>query len=203
MLVPSYSPVVKTMKPTQKSITLLCVNTALSVLTGRSGGVCILCHISKCVVDVTNTRTITIHPNQKPWLTAEVRSLLRARDSTFRISDTEVLRAARRNLTKGIKRAKADYALKIQGHFSTNDPQSMWASIKSITDYNRRDTECPRDPSLPDANPNPTLFMLALRTDVQAESRDINIRMLKSRPLNGTMNIRRDCFPKLISNASI
>ncbi len=107
-------------------------------------------------------------------MTAEVISLLRARDSTFRISDTEALRAARRNLTKGIKRAKADYALKIQGHFSTNDPQSMWASIKSITDYNRRDTECPRDPSLPDANPNPnsTFFMLALRTDVQAESRD-------------------------------
>lgn len=29
--------------------------------------------------------------------------------------------------------------------------QRMWAGIKSITDYRRGDTECSRDPSLPDA----------------------------------------------------
>lgn len=172
MLAPSYSPVVKTMKPTQKSITVWPGNAA-SVLqhcfestdwqvfreaATDAGEVdleeyasSVTCYISKCVDDVTTTRTITIHPNQKPWLTAEVRSLLRARDSAFRKGDTEALRVARRNLSTGIKRAKADYALKIQGHFSTNDPQRMWDGIKSITDYKRGDTECSRDPSLPDA----------------------------------------------------
>jgi len=163
MLVPSYSPVVKTMKPTQKTITLWPSN-ATSVLqhcfestdwqvfkkaATNAGEVdleeyasSVTCYINKCVDDVTTTRTITIHPNQKPWLNAEVRSLLRARDSAFRNGDTEALRVARRNLCTGIKRAKADYALKIQGHFSTNDPQKMWSGIKSITDYKRRDIEC-------------------------------------------------------------
>ncbi len=105
--------------------------------------------ISKCMDDVTSTRIIIIHPNQKPWMNAEVRTLFRARDSAFRSDDAAVLRAARRKLTAGVKKAKAAYAEKIQGHFFL--PTTMWAGIKAITDYNSRDTECPRNPSLPDA----------------------------------------------------
>ncbi|KAI3368067.1 hypothetical protein L3Q82_026889, partial [Scortum barcoo] len=56
-----------------------------------------------------------------------------------------------RQLTAGVKRAKAAYAQRIQGHFTSNDPRSMWRGIKCITDYNTRDAQCPRDPSLPDA----------------------------------------------------
>ncbi|KAI3351519.1 hypothetical protein L3Q82_020375 [Scortum barcoo] len=95
--------------------------------------------------------TVTEYPNQKPWLNAEVRSLLKARDAAFRSGDRLALRAARRQLTAGVKRAKAAYAQRIQGHFTSNDPRSMWRGIKCITDYNTRDAQCPRDPSLPDA----------------------------------------------------
>ncbi len=42
-------------------------------------------YISKCVDDVTSTRIITIHLNQKPWMNAEVGTLLRARDSAFQV----------------------------------------------------------------------------------------------------------------------
>ncbi|KAI3375837.1 hypothetical protein L3Q82_004114 [Scortum barcoo] len=84
-------------------------------------------YISKCTEDVTNTRTVTEYPNQKPWLNAEeVRSLLKARDAAFRSGDRLALRAelARRQLTAGVKRAKAAYAQRIQGHFTSNDPRS-------------------------------------------------------------------------------
>lgn len=74
--------------------------------------------------EVTYTRIITTHPNQKPWMNVEVRALLRAWDSAFRSGDTATLRVARRKLTASIKRAKTAYAAKIQGHFSTNDPWS-------------------------------------------------------------------------------
>lgn len=69
----------------------------------------------------------------------------------FRSCDADALRTARRSLTAGIKRAKADYTTKIQRHFTSNDPRSMWWGIKCITDYNRKNVECPSDPSLPDA----------------------------------------------------
>ncbi|KAK1789495.1 hypothetical protein P4O66_015415 [Electrophorus voltai] len=38
-------------------------------------------YISKCIGDVTVSKTITTRPNQKPWMTAEVHMLLRNRDS--------------------------------------------------------------------------------------------------------------------------
>lgn len=65
-------------------------------------------YISKCVDDMTTTRTTTTHPNQKPWLNGEVRSLLRAQDFAFRSEEASA------NPAVGIKRAKAEYALKIR-----------------------------------------------------------------------------------------
>lgn len=108
-------------------------------------------YISKCVDDVATTRTVTVCVNQKPWLNAEVSSLLRTKDAAITTSDTQSLREAKRNMTVGITRAKASYAQKIQGHFSSTDPSSMWRGIKSITDYDKKGMECPRDPSFPNA----------------------------------------------------
>lgn len=105
----------------------------------------------QCVKDVTTTRTVVTHTNQKPWLNAEVRSLLKARDAAFRSGDAPALTAGRRQLTGGIRRAKDANAQRIQRHFSTNDPRSMGKGIKCITDYTCRGAQCPRDPALPDA----------------------------------------------------
>ncbi|KAI4879509.1 hypothetical protein NFI96_030060 [Prochilodus magdalenae] len=144
----------------------LCCRTVSAAQTGRSSGRLLRVrgswiwrithllsswYISKCVEDVTTTKTVTCYPNQKPWLNGEVRSLLKARDAAFRSGDSQELRRARRELTTGVKRAKAAYALKIQGHFSSQDPRSMWRGIKCITDYKTRDAQCSKDPSLPEA----------------------------------------------------
>lgn len=108
-------------------------------------------YISTCINDVTTTKKIIMCPNQKPWLNGVVRSLLKARDAAFRSGDAVALRAARRELVVGIENAKATYALRIQDHFYTNDPRSMWRGIKCITGYKGKDAECPLEPSLPDA----------------------------------------------------
>ncbi|KAI3362739.1 hypothetical protein L3Q82_001805 [Scortum barcoo] len=172
MVLPAYRPLLRRHTPTQRTITVW-PSDAVPALQDcfqrtdwqifreaavREGEVdleeytsAVLGYISKCTEDVTSTRTVTGYPNQKPWLNAEVRSLLKARDAAFRSGDRLALRAARRQLTAGVKRAKAAYAQRIQGHFTSNDPRSMWRGIKCITDYNTRDAQCPRDPSLPDA----------------------------------------------------
>lgn len=136
----------------------LCYRTALLALTAMSSKTndrevdldeyasSITSYIIKCVNAVTSTRAITVHLNQNPWLNVKVKVLLRAWDSVFRSGYADSLRAARRNFTTGIKRAKSEYALTIQGHFSTNDPQSMWMVTtvhRTITDYNNRDNGRP------------------------------------------------------------
>ncbi len=69
-------------------------------------------YIKTCIDDVTVTKTITTRANQKPWMTAEVRGLLKTRDDAFRSGDKAVLKTARANLSRGIKKAKRLYAQK-------------------------------------------------------------------------------------------
>ncbi len=49
-------------------------------------------YIKKCMDDVTVTKTITTRANQKPWMTAEVRGLLKTRDEAFRSGDKAALK---------------------------------------------------------------------------------------------------------------
>ncbi|KAK3507849.1 hypothetical protein QTP70_001424, partial [Hemibagrus guttatus] len=44
-------------------------------------------YIGKCIDNVIVSKTITTCSNQKPWMTAEVRALLKSRDSAFRAGD--------------------------------------------------------------------------------------------------------------------
>lgn len=131
MLVPTYSPVLKSRKATHKTITVWPTE-AVPMLqdcfcttdwqmfreAASEGGMVnlqeyissVLGYINKCVEDVTTIKTMVIPSNQKPWLNAEVHCLLRARDAAFRAGDADALRAARRSLTAGIRRAKSNYA---------------------------------------------------------------------------------------------
>ncbi len=172
MLIPAYRPLLKLAKPVQKLITIWPEN-ATSTLQD-----CFQCtnwnmfkeaatynnhtdlqeytetvtaYIKKCMDDVTVTKTITTHANQKPWMTAEVRGLLKTRDEAFRSGDKAALKTARANLSCGIKNAKRSHAQKINNHFTdSRDTQSLWQAIQTITDYKPPPQACDDDPSLPD-----------------------------------------------------
>ena len=115
-LVPTYRPVLKSRKAAQRTITVWpdeavpmlqdCFQTTdwqmFREAAAESGDVnleeytsSVLGYIKKCVEDVTISKTITIPANQKPWLNADVRSLLRVRDAAFKSGDAEALKAAR------------------------------------------------------------------------------------------------------------
>ncbi len=81
--------------------------------------------------DVTVTKTITTRANQKPWMTAEVRGLLKTRDEAFRSGDKAALKAARANLSCGIKMQNGHMFKKINNHFTdSRNTQSLWQAIR-------------------------------------------------------------------------
>ncbi len=93
-------------------------------------------YITKCIDDVTVTKSITVRANQKPWLTGEVYRLLKARNAAFRAGDEEGLKTARANLSRGIREAKRQYSRRIAHRFSdSRDTRSLWQGIQTITDY--------------------------------------------------------------------
>ncbi len=69
-------------------------------------------------------------------MTAEVRGLLKTRDEAFRSGDKAALKTARANLSRGIKKAKHQYAKKINNNFTdSKDTRTLWQAIQTITDY--------------------------------------------------------------------
>ncbi|KAK1786349.1 hypothetical protein P4O66_018038, partial [Electrophorus voltai] len=109
-------------------------------------------YISKCIDDVTVSKTITTRPNLKQWMTAEVCMLLRTCDSAFRTGDREALRKTRAKLSRAIREAKRAHAQRIHGHFKdTGDTRRMWERIRAITNYRKTSPSCDSDAILPDA----------------------------------------------------
>uniref|UniRef100_A0A669B6K4 Reverse transcriptase domain-containing protein n=1 Tax=Oreochromis niloticus TaxID=8128 RepID=A0A669B6K4_ORENI len=95
----------------------------------------VLSYIRNCVDNVTVNKRVRVFPNQKPWMNSEVQSLLKSRNTAFKSGDRAAYRAARADLSRGIRKAKAAYRRRIEDHFADNDPRKMWQGINHITNY--------------------------------------------------------------------
>ena len=83
----------------------------------------VLFYIKCCMENITTTKQICVFPNNKPWMTRGVRLLLKTRNTAFQSGDVQQYKAARANLKRGIKDAKAAYKQKIEDLFSSSDPR--------------------------------------------------------------------------------
>ena len=167
---PAYRPLVKVTKPVQKQVRVWpegssetlqdCFNTTdwkvfkQAVTYNNNTDLqeyadTVTGYISKCIEDVTVLKTITVRANQKPWLTGEVYRLLKARNAAFSAGDEVGLRAARTNLSRGIRKAKRQYSRRIAHRFSdSRDTRSLWRGIQTITDYKPPPQTCDSSTSL-------------------------------------------------------
>jgi hypothetical protein len=64
--------------------------------------------INKCIEEVVPTVTVRIYPNQKPWITGNIRTELKGRAAAFkeRVSNLEAYKKSRYALRRTIKQAK-------------------------------------------------------------------------------------------------
>ena len=100
----------------------------------------VLSYIRYCADNVTLEKCIRVFPNQKPWMTGIVRSLIEDRNTAFRSGDRAQYSTARTDLRRGIIAAKVAYTKKIEDHFSDGDPRQAWQGIKKITNYKGSNT---------------------------------------------------------------
>ena len=147
LLTPAYTPLCRQTKPTKKTITTW-PEDALPRLQDCFEQTqweafyhedlatfvdTVLSYIKYCIWNVTVVKCIRVFPNQKQWMTSQVRTLLRARDSSFRSGDRALYSAARADLRRGIRWAKVEYKRRIEEQL--NNPRQVWQSIQTITNY--------------------------------------------------------------------
>lgn len=86
----------------------------------------VLSYIKHCTDTITTEKHIWVYANQRPWMTTEVRTLLKGRNAAYRSGDAEVYTAARADLKRGIRRAKLDYKNKIEDYLHSNNSRQVW-----------------------------------------------------------------------------
>jgi hypothetical protein len=110
---------------------------------------------SSISASTTTSPTVTVrtYPNQKPWITGNIRTELKARAATFkeRDSNLEAHKKSHYALRRTIKQAKRQDRTKIESYYTGSDACWMWQGLQTITDYKvKHSRELPSDTSLPD-----------------------------------------------------
>lgn len=94
--------------------------------------VTVLTYIKHCVDSVTVERYTKSFPNQKPWMSAEVKRLLKRRDSALWSGDKEQYSLARAELKRSITEAKEAYKRWVEGHLTDNNTRRIWQGINVL-----------------------------------------------------------------------
>jgi hypothetical protein len=72
--------------------------------------------INKCIDHVVPTMTVRTYTNQKPWITGNIRTELKARAAAFKQQDT--YKKSRYALRRTIKQAKRQHRSKIESYYT-------------------------------------------------------------------------------------
>ena len=105
--------------------------------------------INKCNDDVAPTVTVRTYPNQKPWITGNICTELKARGTG--LYNPEAYKKSRYARRRTIKQAKRQYRTKIGSYYTGSDAGRMSQGLQTITDYKGKHSwGLPSDTSLPD-----------------------------------------------------
>ena len=79
--------------------------------------------INMCIDDVAPTVTVRTYPNQKPWITGNTRTELKATAATFKERDIhpDTYKKSRYPLRRTIKQAKCQYRTNIESYYTGSD----------------------------------------------------------------------------------
>ncbi len=95
----------------------------------------VTCFIRTCIEEVIPTKTISIYPNQKPWINSDVRSALSARTSAFKSGNTDDRNKPVTISGDPSKQPNDNIKNKVEEQFNNNNPRSMWQGINNITGF--------------------------------------------------------------------
>ena len=86
-------------------------------------------YVNFCMDCCVPEKTISVFPNNKPWVTKEVRTKVKGRHQVLRQGDKTELLATQADLKAAITKCKEDYRHKIEDKFISNNPRDCWLGL--------------------------------------------------------------------------
>ncbi|KAM3624257.1 uncharacterized protein V6R79_021176 [Siganus canaliculatus] len=159
LLLPAYSPVIRRVKKvtrtikqwTQEGIMALqgCLeSTNWSSLLSPSDDIddqvdVVSSYINFCEENIIPSKTVTIFPNNKPWVTKELKEIINRKKRIF-FSGTELeKREINKEVKRAIKIAKLNYRNKVEEKFTHGNLRSAWQGLKRMAAVNTTSSTAP------------------------------------------------------------
>ncbi|KAK0135417.1 RNA-directed DNA polymerase from mobile element jockey [Merluccius polli] len=89
-----------------------------------------------CEDTVVPTRTMRCFPNNKPWITSDLKALLNKKKRAFRTGDREELRKVQCEVRDMLRICKDSYRRKLEAKLQQNNVRDVWRGMKTITGMN-------------------------------------------------------------------
>ncbi|XP_078802203.1 uncharacterized protein LOC144991899 [Oryzias latipes] len=155
LLSPSYIPVVKQKQVTVRNITKwsdgateslqdALETTDWSVLYESHGddldGLtdCVSDYIKFCTENSIPSKRVRCYPNNKPWVTRELKALLNEKKRAFMAGDRVELTRVQKELKRSLKECKDAYGRKLEERLQRNQTRDVWSGMRAITGLQRK-----------------------------------------------------------------
>ena len=108
-------------------------------------------YINFCVETCIPTKTVTVYPNNKPWITKQIKDVINKKKGLFRpdILNHNELQRVKKELKRVIKTEKIAYRNKIEEHFTDNNMKRVWEGMRLMSRYSNASS---KSSQLPDCN---------------------------------------------------
>ncbi|XP_078000927.1 uncharacterized protein LOC144453491 [Glandiceps talaboti] len=97
-------------------------------------------YINFCIETVVPTKIVKIFPNNKQWITTKVKELINRKKGIFALKNKDQLREVQKEIKRVIKIEKEKYKRKVEEKFIGNDMRRVWASMKLMNGYTRKNS---------------------------------------------------------------
>ncbi|KAI3357972.1 hypothetical protein L3Q82_003000 [Scortum barcoo] len=99
---------------------------------------CLTDYLNFCTDVVSPVKTVRCYPNNKPWVTREVKTVLNKKKAAFRSRDREAMKAAQQEVKHCVKEAKDSYRRKVEQKLRENNMREVWEGVRTITGLNTK-----------------------------------------------------------------
>uniref|UniRef100_A0A669BD36 Reverse transcriptase domain-containing protein n=1 Tax=Oreochromis niloticus TaxID=8128 RepID=A0A669BD36_ORENI len=106
---------------------------------------CISDYINFCVDNTVSTRTVRCFSNNKPWITPEIKAVLKQKRRAFKSRDKVELKRVQRKLRGLIRNGKNSYRQKMENQLQQNNVGEVWRGLRTISGHKHQNALPGRD----------------------------------------------------------
>ena len=94
-------------------------------------------YIDFCVDTVTTKRTIKSYPNNKDYITPQIKQSLQRKLQAFRSNNVLELKCVQKELRVMLRKVREHHSLPVREAFSNKNCKQLWDSVKDILNFKK------------------------------------------------------------------